>query len=431
MTIEDIGKLYLCLRLTLSLQFRFAVEKVKDNLIARKTTVKRIYMLFDRFFAVGGEEILKNRRVVFVPAIIIFAGLAVVRFAVGPTSQALAAGRDVVMTLEDQPVTIPVQADEMGPNGHPLKIKSVSQGKWGKTVVNDNGTITYLPNADFCGIDVFTYSVINSAGQNVTRNVRVTVSGTNDAPKIVSNPVTQVATDLEYVYDVNAADPDPGDRLTYSLIAAPAGMTIDPTTGLIRWTPAKTQIEIQQVTVKVADSSSIESDIQSFTVTVGQTGPFRRAVLTAEKALGRNDVIDLLGSNSAGSVHQSDDDRYQTTALSDCCYEFTDATIPIGSKITSVVMYIEHFEDKGFPPGKLAWMIGTGWPANPTMWVSMKAPLREEARWESTDSWDVSTFVDTPEKVNAMQLRIENGCKGEPKASFVDYVYVVVEWEQK
>jgi len=42
---------------------------------------------------------------------------------------------------------------------------------------------------------------------------------------------------LPYAYDVDATDPDAGDVLTYSLTTAPAGMSVNPTSGLIAWTP--------------------------------------------------------------------------------------------------------------------------------------------------------------------------------------------------
>ena len=40
-----------------------------------------------------------------------------------------------------------------------------------------------------------------------------------------------------YRYDVDAIDPNAGDVLTYTLPLAPSGMSIDPATGAIRWTP--------------------------------------------------------------------------------------------------------------------------------------------------------------------------------------------------
>ena len=43
-----------------------------------------------------------------------------------------------------------------------------------------------------------------------------------------------------YSYDVDAVDPD-GTKLFYFLIEGSEGMTIDPVTGLITWTPAESQ----------------------------------------------------------------------------------------------------------------------------------------------------------------------------------------------
>ena len=57
----------------------------------------------------------------------------------------------------------------------------------------------------------------------------------NSSPRITSMPLTVGATGFAYSYQVVANDPD-GDPLTYSLPAAPAGMTID-SMGLIHWVP--------------------------------------------------------------------------------------------------------------------------------------------------------------------------------------------------
>jgi len=58
----------------------------------------------------------------------------------------------------------------------------------------------------------------------------------NHDPVIVSSPVTTASLGTPYGYDVNAADID-GDTLLYLLTTAPAGMTMDPASGLIEWTP--------------------------------------------------------------------------------------------------------------------------------------------------------------------------------------------------
>ncbi len=67
---------------------------------------------------------------------------------------------------------------------------------------------------------------------------------------------------------MDATDTDLGDTQTYSLDVAPAGMTIDATTGVIAWTPTMAQLGDNQVTVTVTDFNGLTAS-QAYTVTVG------------------------------------------------------------------------------------------------------------------------------------------------------------------
>ena len=88
----------------------------------------------------------------------------------------------------------------------------------------------------------------------------------NNAPAITSTAVTSATVGEAYTYDVDATDPDEGDVLTYSLNAAPTGMAIVPTTGVISWTPAAAGTF--SVSVSVSDGEL--SDTQSFDLTVSE-----------------------------------------------------------------------------------------------------------------------------------------------------------------
>ena len=90
---------------------------------------------------------------------------------------------------------------------------------------------------------------------------------TNQAPTITSTSITTATVAEVYAYNVNATDPD-GDTLTYTLTTNPTGMTIDPTTGVISWTPTSTQLGNRPVTVEVSDGSL--SDTQSFIIIVSK-----------------------------------------------------------------------------------------------------------------------------------------------------------------
>jgi len=70
----------------------------------------------------------------------------------------------------------------------------------------------------------------------------------------------------EYVYEADAADPD-NDQLTYSLLAAPTNMVINPRTGLIVWPPNAEQIGLHNLTVLVTDGRG-GSNTQAYVICV-------------------------------------------------------------------------------------------------------------------------------------------------------------------
>ena len=89
----------------------------------------------------------------------------------------------------------------------------------------------------------------------------------NRAPQITSAPPTDLAGGV-YLYQVAAKDPD-GDKLTYSLLKAPQGMTIDPSTGLIRWELPKEVQAKTDVPIKISvDDGDGGKALQEFSLTV-------------------------------------------------------------------------------------------------------------------------------------------------------------------
>jgi hypothetical protein len=63
------------------------------------------------------------------------------------------------------------------------------------------------------------------------------------------------------------------------------------------------------------------------------------------------------------------------------------------------------------------------------VWASINAPVREGERNEAIDAWSVTNLVDTPEKINSLQLRIKNNDNIAKRKTLVDYVYATVEWD--
>ena len=164
---------------------------------------------------------------------------------------------------------------------------------------------------------------------------------------------------------------------------------------------------------KIDEEKSIPvSDTQSLTITAKPI-----PLTIAASARGNSNIVQI-----------SDDSRLETWAGSYICYEFSDVSVPANAVIKSAVLFVEHFEEERFAEGKLEWAIGTGWPGKPVVWAVMKPPVHEGESREAVDAWDITRAVDTPEKINSLQLRIKNNNNVANGKTSVDCAYVVIEY---
>ena len=356
--------------------------------------------------------------------------VAAVSITVTPVNDPPTAHADSAAAQEDAAiVTINVLANDTDPDNSRLMVVGATQGANGSVTINTDSTLTYVPNRNFCGSDTFTYTLSDGKGGTDTATVNVTIEPVNDAPSITSKPVETVRVWSPYTYDVEAKDPDPRDSLTFSLTKSPEGMTIDAATGLITWRPTSAQAGSYDVEVKVADSYKIRaSDAQSFTITVTSLSSPLTTTLTVADCFSQKGKEKLSAKDKIPVVQASDNNRLETEPYSNTCYDFCDGSIPDGAAIKAVVVYVEHFEDPQFAQGKLEWAVGTGWPAKPAVWASIAAPVRLGEGKEATDSWDVTSAVQTAQKANSLQLQVQNNDTAARRKTSVDYVYAVVEW---
>lgn len=354
---------------------------------------------------------------------------ATVMISVTPVNDPPDAKDDKIVTQEDTPATIDVLANDIEVDQELLTISEITQCRGGMVTKNDDGTLTYTPNKDFSGTDSFTYTVTDREGSKDTAIVKVIVGTANDPPTIISKPVTEAMVDVLYSYNVRATDPDKDDTLSYSLVAQPAGMKIDTLTGLIQWTPTEVQKSTHNVMIKVVDSNSTPaSATQEFEVTVNPTPP-KTATLAIVDGYDQRTRKKLSADGEAEMVNNSDNKRHEIGPGLYISYDFAGVTIPAGASVTSVVVYVEHFEQEQFVPGKMQWNVGTGWPNDPNIWVSISAPIRKGQDNEAVDSLDVTSFVNTPEKVKTLELQIANNDTASRKMALIDNVYVVVGWD--
>lgn len=355
---------------------------------------------------------------------------ATVTITVKPGNDPPTANDDSVSAQEDTPIVmIDVLKNDVDLDKDRLVVVKASQGRNGDVTINTDNTLAYAPKSNFSGNDTFTYTVSDGKGGTDTATVNVTIEAVNDLPSITSKPVETARVWAPYKYQVVAKDPDQGDKLVYSLTNKPEGMTINEVTGLIEWKPTRSQAGDHDVTVRVADNYKTRGvDTQSFTITVTSLESPLKNTLSVADCFNQKGKEKLLVRDKIPAVLASDNTRLETEQRSYTCYRFTDPSIPAEAVIVSAVVVIEHFEDPSFTKGKLVWSVGTGWPSRPEVWASIEAPVRPGQSGEATDSWDVTSAVNTAEKVNSLQVQVQNNNDIGPRSTSIDYIYAIVEW---
>jgi VCBS repeat-containing protein/CshA-type fibril repeat protein len=166
-----------------------------------------------------------------------------VEFKIGPNQPPVAVD-DTGSTNEDTPLLVDAAhgvilgaGTDTDPNGDTLTVSGVSfggtsgtvgqpiAGAWGTLTLNADGSYTFTPNAAAQALDdgesqadVFSYTIVDAAGNTATATLTITVTGQNDAPTTVD---VSAQTPFDQPVTVNplagSSDPD-GDPLTITEI---------------------------------------------------------------------------------------------------------------------------------------------------------------------------------------------------------------------
>jgi hypothetical protein len=146
----------------------------------------------------------------------------------------------------------------------------------GMTITPDTGIISWTPSEAQGPSSNLVEVIVADDGSPVlstTNSFAVVVNEVNSAPSLIV-PGNQTINELTALtISASATDSDiPANTLTFSLSAAPAGMTIDPNTGSINWTPTESDgPAVYTISVAVADDGTPSLSVtNSFTVTVNE-----------------------------------------------------------------------------------------------------------------------------------------------------------------
>jgi VCBS repeat-containing protein len=155
---------------------------------------------------------------------------------------------------------------------------SVMHGVYGTLSIEADGVWTYVLDngADHVQrlaqgeqyTERFWVRVVDEFGASSARPIDITVTGSNDAPVLEPIGPLSVEERAELAFFAAASDvDDPAHALSFSLVDAPQGASIDAASGLFTWTPLEAQDGEHSFTVRVTDASGAFGE-QLLTVTV-------------------------------------------------------------------------------------------------------------------------------------------------------------------
>lgn len=143
---------------------------------------------------------------------------------------------------------------------------SLDDAPIGMDVDGATGLVTWTPGTTQVGVQGIVLRVEDGAGGFAQQSwsIDVALSGGNQPPSIVSLPARVALLGAPYSYQLEAYDPE-GAALTYEVAAGPPELSVNPTTGLVSWTPATAGSV--QVGLRVVDPGGAVG-VQAFEVDV-------------------------------------------------------------------------------------------------------------------------------------------------------------------
>ena len=164
-----------------------------------------------------------------------------------------------------------VLANDTDADADSLSATKVAGPTHGSVVLAADGSFSYTPTAGYFGPDSFSYNVSDGTASVGPIAVSITVEKVNHAPTL--GAISDQSIPELVLFNLTAAGSDSdGDALTYSVPAAPPGLAVNPTSGIVSWTPTEAQGPgTYNVTVRVTDNGvpALAADA-SFKITVSE-----------------------------------------------------------------------------------------------------------------------------------------------------------------
>ncbi|MCH8045296.1 MAG: tandem-95 repeat protein, partial [Planctomycetes bacterium] len=185
------------------------------------------------------------------------------------TEDAYVIDEDTILTVDVSGVLL----NDTDPNLDPLTVTLASQPKYGELSLNSDGSLTYIPDADFYGIETVSYSASDGQVDSLLTEISITILSVNDRP-IAGDDTYLTPRDVPLVVDVasgllaNDGDRD-GDHLSVRIVDSPKNGTISVAwDGSFAYTPNVGYVGNESFSYQADDRKEL-SELASVTIVVG------------------------------------------------------------------------------------------------------------------------------------------------------------------
>jgi hypothetical protein len=203
---------------------------------------------------------------------------AVVSITIGAVDDApLVSNSTTAVTDEDQSVDVDLSQSVSDPDGPGtiISIANVTQAMNGSVLLHANNTVTYTPEADFNGLDGFSFRATDGAFASNVANVTIIVNPINDTPRAQNISLsTPEDTPVEIVVITNSSDVD-GDVTGLLITQLPSNgiISISANNGTVTYAPNENFAGSDSFEYVISDETSNSTGFVDITVTPVNDAP--------------------------------------------------------------------------------------------------------------------------------------------------------------
>ncbi len=232
-----------------------------------------------------------------------------------------------LMLAEDSQVAVTLAGSDQ--DGDPLTFAIVDQPTSG-SISGSPPALTYTPNADFFGVDTFTYAANDGTADSTPAIVTLTITSVNDAPVAEAQSVsTDAGVTLSIALVANDVE---GDSLSYAVANVPSNGALTGAAPDLIYTPNANFSGADSFTFTAADGNGGLSPAATVSITVADTND--APVALAQSLTTAMDVP--LSVTLAGTDADGDD------------LSFTVDTLPSNGTVTGLPPTVTYAPMAGF-----------------------------------------------------------------------------------